>query len=131
MAAPPSKFTDKEQLHKLHNATLDVLRDVGMRIDETRVIETLRKKGCKVDPSDRRIYFLPELVEETIGDIKNDIENGTLTQIVPKRASPATQKVRGQRSEVRNFSGDCIIAPNIRPIWLHSAVISACSVSVM
>jgi hypothetical protein len=26
--------------------------------------------------------------------------------IGPERASPATQEVRGQRSEVRNFSGD-------------------------
>ncbi len=82
MFKPRIKFTDKEQLQKLHNATIDVLRDVGMRIDETRVIETLRKKGCKVDPSDRRIWFRPELVEETINGIRNDIENGTLTQIV-------------------------------------------------
>ena len=49
----------------------------------------------------------------------------------PTRASPATQEVRSQRSEVRNFSGVLIIDPSIRPISSHSAVISVCSVSVM
>ena len=74
------KLTDKKELQKLHSKTIDILEKVGMKIDEERMINVLKSKGCKVDESKKVVFFKPELVEETLEKIRNDIESGNLKQ---------------------------------------------------
>ncbi len=97
------KFTNTEELQKLHNATIDVLRDVGMKIEEPRIIEALKKKGCKIDAADNRVYFKPELVEETIDGIRSDIESGKLKQLILN--GPMCSKTDGKLRA--KFGGAC------------------------
>ena len=76
------KFTNNQELGKLHNATIDLLREVGMKIQEPRIVQALEKQGCKTDVADNRVYFKPELIEETINGIRSDIDSGKLKQII-------------------------------------------------
>ena len=97
------KFTNREELQKLHNATIDVLRDVGMKIDEPQILEALKKKGCKVDVADNRVYFKSELVEETINGIRSDIDSGKLKQLILN--GPMCSKTDGKLKA--KFGGAC------------------------
>ena len=74
------KLTNKNELQKLHSKTIDILEKVGMKINEERMINVLKSKGCKVDESKKVVFFKPELVEETLEKIRNDIESGNLKQ---------------------------------------------------
>ena len=97
-------IASREELQQIHDRTMVVLKDVGMKIDEERMLEILEKKGCKVDRANNRVYFKSDLVESTLTSIKNDIETGKLKQNVLNgpMASKTDGKIRAK------FGGACI-----------------------
>ena len=97
------KFTNNQELGKLHNATIDLLREVGMKIQEPRIVQALEKQGCKTDVADNRVYFKPELIEETINGIRSDIDSGKLKQIILN--GPMCSKTDGTLKA--KFGGAC------------------------
>jgi trimethylamine--corrinoid protein Co-methyltransferase len=55
-----------DELELLHQCTLQLLQDPGMRFDNTDVLRCLEKKGAKVDYSTAVVTFPPQLIEATI-----------------------------------------------------------------
>jgi trimethylamine--corrinoid protein Co-methyltransferase len=55
------KVLSNENLDDIHNATLEILDEVGVRVEHQPALELMRDHGCKVD-FDKRIVQIPEHV---------------------------------------------------------------------
>jgi trimethylamine--corrinoid protein Co-methyltransferase len=55
------KLSD-EKLNRIHNASLEILETVGLRLLEKESVELLKSKGARVE-EDNRVYIPPKLVE--------------------------------------------------------------------
>ena len=55
-----------ENVQSIHKAVLDVLRDTGVRFENTKALKDLEGIGCMVDYSMKRARFPEYLVEEAI-----------------------------------------------------------------
>jgi trimethylamine---corrinoid protein Co-methyltransferase len=62
---PPVAVLSDEQIETIHEASLRLLRDTGMRVLERSARERLGRAGCAV--LDDRVRFDPDMVIETIG----------------------------------------------------------------
>jgi trimethylamine--corrinoid protein Co-methyltransferase len=62
----PLEILNEEQCQEIHRATLDVLQNVGLRIEHKGALELLEKNGCPVDYNKMRAKYPPALVEECL-----------------------------------------------------------------
>jgi len=58
-------FTNR-QIQRIHKATLEVLEQVGVATDSSRILQLLADGGAKVDKKKRRIRVSAKLVEEAL-----------------------------------------------------------------
>lgn len=56
---------DAESIQAIHAATLDVLSEAGVYIEEPEALDLLSAAGARVEPGGR-VYFPPELVQKAI-----------------------------------------------------------------
>ncbi len=63
---PAVDMMTDEQVLSLHGATLDVLRETGIRFEDEWALDFLDRNGCRVDRDLKRVRFPGELVEESI-----------------------------------------------------------------
>jgi len=63
------KVLSKEDLQKIHHASLAILEKTGMRIDHTRARRILEEAGAKVDHNKKLVKFPPQLVEKCLQGI--------------------------------------------------------------
>jgi trimethylamine---corrinoid protein Co-methyltransferase len=90
---PPLDLVSRDELESIHQAALQVLREIGIDFlhDEARAM--LKSAGADVDPASRRVRFDPALIEAHIG-----LPEG----IHPPRAQPGAQAHdRGASPRVR------------------------------
>jgi len=84
---PPLDVLSEEQVHSLHRAILDVLRNTGVRFESERALDDLEQIGCSIDREAKRARFPEYLVEEAVRrtpsshrvrarDLQNDIVLG-------------------------------------------------------
>ena len=80
---PPLKFLSDEDLKAMHEATLQVLHEVGVIWTHKPSLDILTDAGCKV--IENRVYFPPELVMDSIAKAnKRPVirgRNGTVNEI--------------------------------------------------
>ena len=62
-----------EEIQKIHDYTLKVLENPGMKIMNTHMQDALEAKGAKVDREKQTVQFTPKIIEETIEMIKKTI----------------------------------------------------------
>jgi trimethylamine---corrinoid protein Co-methyltransferase len=64
---PPLDLVSRDELESIHQAALQVLREIGIDFlhDEARAM--LKSAGADVDPASRRVRFDPALIEAHIG----------------------------------------------------------------
>jgi len=55
------KILTEGQLHQIHLATLEVLEEVGVKVDHRQALEIMADSGCRID-FDRRVVKIPEYV---------------------------------------------------------------------
>lgn len=55
-----------DELETIHLATLDILQNVGVRVDSTEARELFAAGGCTVDPQTNVVKMPPYLVEESL-----------------------------------------------------------------
>lgn len=65
-----------DDLETLHNATLDILANPGMRIETQALRDALEKHGAAVDAAKHVVRFPQRLVEETIAGMQADLRGG-------------------------------------------------------
>ena len=63
---PPLEILDADQIAMIHDASMQVLEDVGMRIDCPRTRSLLAEHGNKVDESATHVWFDRGFVEERV-----------------------------------------------------------------
>ncbi|MEM7172327.1 MAG: trimethylamine methyltransferase family protein [Pseudomonadota bacterium] len=69
---PPFEILSKDHIENLHQASLEVLRDVGMKVTDGRALDLLKAAGATVDRSTEIVKFDPAFVEEMIADIPSE-----------------------------------------------------------
>jgi trimethylamine--corrinoid protein Co-methyltransferase len=89
-----------EQMKTIHEAALHVLSKTGMRINCDEFYGPLESRGAKIDRSCNVVRFPPKLIEEIIEQIRKEIANGyvqnILNGVVSGRSSrPFQAKVGG------------------------------------
>jgi trimethylamine--corrinoid protein Co-methyltransferase len=60
------KFLKEDDIRKIHNATMQVLAEVGVQIGEPEALKLCAEKGAKVDFDKQRAYFSEELVMKAV-----------------------------------------------------------------
>jgi trimethylamine:corrinoid methyltransferase-like protein len=70
------KLFDESELTKIHDYTLKVLQDPGMKIQEQRMLLALKKKGAEVCLDSNIVRFPNSIINETIDLLRKDIEEG-------------------------------------------------------
>ena len=68
-------FTDSDMEH-IHELSLKILANPGMRILSAGLREALKKSGASVDPLSETVRFPAQLVEETIASMQADLRAG-------------------------------------------------------
>jgi trimethylamine--corrinoid protein Co-methyltransferase len=95
-------FSDDE-LEALHQASLDILADPGMRVMAPALLEALNRHGAAVDGARQVVRFPRKLVEETIAGMQADLRQGRkpilLNGVITSRSSGPIQA---------KFGGACI-----------------------
>jgi trimethylamine--corrinoid protein Co-methyltransferase len=62
------------QVEQVHNATLEVLEETGVTMENTRALKFLEEKGCKVDHEAMRVRFPRKIVEECMAQVPSSYE---------------------------------------------------------
>lgn len=63
---PPMEILSADQVERIHQASLEVLRDSGMNFLSSRAVEILRAAGADVDDDNIRVRFDPAFITERI-----------------------------------------------------------------
>jgi trimethylamine---corrinoid protein Co-methyltransferase len=74
--ADPIRLFSADDLEALHQATLDILAEPGMRIMTPALREACTRHGCAVDDAREVVRFPRRLVEETIAGMQADLRAG-------------------------------------------------------
>jgi len=76
------KILDRDQIDQILNAVLEILRDVGMRIESTVILERLAALGAKVDFRSQIVKFPYNLVEETLQWQRKNTSSDVTTDVI-------------------------------------------------
>jgi len=63
---PPLNLVSEDQLESIHQASLDILKNIGMEFMSAEARALVKKAGADVDESTHMVRFDPAMVEETI-----------------------------------------------------------------
>ena len=61
----PTEIVDGDQLEKIHDTSLEILRDIGLDVLEPAARQIFANAGCSVE--DERVRFDPDMVIEAVG----------------------------------------------------------------
>ncbi len=62
----PMEIISVDQVESIHQASLKILRDIGLRVESETALKFLTDVRAEVDQDSRQVRFDPELVEEMI-----------------------------------------------------------------
>jgi trimethylamine--corrinoid protein Co-methyltransferase len=111
------RLFSEADLERLHQASLDVLEDPGMRILSPQLLEALATRGAKVDHTAQVVRFPRRLVEETIAEMQADLKRGRkpilLNGVVSSKSSgPVQAKFGGACIEVFDWERQALRSPS-------------------
>lgn len=66
-----------EDIEKIHQHSLEILWDRGMRVSHPRAVELLEGAGAKIDHNTRMVRFPPELVEKCLTSVPSETVIGS------------------------------------------------------
>jgi len=73
MAEPHISLLDGSDVEFIHERTLEVLEQVGVRFCSARARSMLAAAGCPVDEQEERVRFPRELIEWALGKLQRDV----------------------------------------------------------
>ncbi len=92
-----------EEIQKIHDYTLKVLENPGMKIMNSQMQDALEAKGARVDREKQTVQFTTKIIEETIEMIKRDYKEGR----APKYMNGVTNSNSGTGIKAK-FGGACV-----------------------
>ncbi|MCL6429329.1 MAG: trimethylamine methyltransferase family protein [Anaerolineae bacterium] len=102
-SSDPIRLFSDDDLEALHQASLEILADPGMRIMTPALLEALEQHGARVDHAQQAVRFPSSLVERTIADMQEDLRRGRrpvlLNGVVSSRSAGPIQA---------KFGGACV-----------------------
>ncbi len=66
---PPFEIISSDQVETLHHASLEILREIGMKITDHRALGLLKSLGADVDVSNQIVRFDEALIDEVLEGI--------------------------------------------------------------
>ena len=60
------KVLDGQEITTIHQHSLEVLSDVGIKVELKKLRDMLRDLGCAVDEDSKRVRFRPDFVENQV-----------------------------------------------------------------
>ena len=66
---PPVEFLSEDEIESIHQASLTVLRDIGMSFMHPEALKILKEHGAEIVPDTDVVKFDPALVEEYIAKV--------------------------------------------------------------
>jgi trimethylamine--corrinoid protein Co-methyltransferase len=92
-----------QDLQSLHDASVAILSDPGMRIDAPRLRASIGRAGAKVDEVHHVVRFPPDLIEATIEGLQAGIRAGSPQIVLNGVVASLTKPVMAVK-----FGGACI-----------------------
>jgi trimethylamine---corrinoid protein Co-methyltransferase len=92
-----------DELQKIHDYTIKVLENPGMKIMNNLMQNALEAKGAKVDRKNQVVKFTSSIIEETLEMVKKDYTEGK----APKYMNGVTNSNSGKGIKAK-FGGACI-----------------------
>ena len=71
---PPMEILTEEQIEDIHQASLRILRDMGLEFMSETALGVLERAGADVDHGTQMVKFDPDLVEESLRKAPSDFE---------------------------------------------------------
>ncbi|MCL5071490.1 MAG: trimethylamine methyltransferase family protein [Actinobacteria bacterium] len=68
------KVLNDDEIKRIDEATLDILSEVGVKIEDTDVLSMLEEKGLEINYDTRTIKFNPTVVKKAIEDTPEEFE---------------------------------------------------------
>lgn len=65
------EFFSKDDLNAIHNTSLKVLKEVGLKVTNNQAFEIFADTGAEVDPKTQIVKFSTRLVEESLNKVPN------------------------------------------------------------
>lgn len=62
----PLEIISEEEVESIHSATVNILKETGVKVESKWALDLLKKNGCIVDFESMNVKFPGELVEESI-----------------------------------------------------------------
>ena len=69
---PPIDLISKDQVETIHHASLNILQDIGLRVDSAVALDLLARAGADVNVDNRMVRFDPGLVEGMLTGIPRE-----------------------------------------------------------
>ena len=69
---PPMEILSADQVETIHQNSLKILRDIGLRVENEAALKLLTGLRADVDPDERRVRLDPALVEELLRDLPSE-----------------------------------------------------------
>lgn len=100
---PVIEFLEKNELGKIHTASLKILKETGIRFLNEKVVEIFKARGAKVDND---IVFISEnMVEEAIQNVPRKFRLNARNPI--------------HSVTVGDDDSPLLVQPNIGPVWIQ------------
>lgn len=98
MLLEPIRVLDDESMERIHQAALQILEEVGMRIESPDALRYLKGFGCKVDESTFRVTFPRAVVQQCVDKMRADYAQPNRQ---PERMSVRYSHIRFRRQPHR------------------------------
>ncbi len=98
------RVLEDKDLEKVHDYSIKVLQEPGMKIMNDNMLDALLKKGAKVNTGEKIVQFTPKIINEAVDLIKGDYAKGR----IPKYLNGVTSEKTEIQDIQAKFGGACI-----------------------
>jgi trimethylamine---corrinoid protein Co-methyltransferase len=102
------ELLNKTEIQEIHDRSIEILKNTGMRIESSRILGELKKIGCQVEMSSNTVWFTPQSVENAIEENRKNIASKNCNYLINGVTS---EKSEGDEIKAK-LSGGCEVFLN-------------------
>ncbi len=96
MLLEPIRVLTQDEMEKIHQASITILEEVGMKIDSEKAHDYLKKAGCKIDENSMVVKFPKKIMQQYVDKMRKDYEN---PERVPGKMSVRYSHIRFRKEK--------------------------------